>query len=142
MDEEPIATKTSKIKKHLKNHKEAYIFGGGGILIGAMVGGAFVLTRVTGNVAIVDSLKLINWKSLHVSKTIQVALPHRGHPGFVIANNKTGEVWGSIRKAAEEIGCDPGMLRKHLEGLIPDINGQTYTNLGENLGGGIEITAA
>jgi len=142
MEEEPITKEDNKIKKHFKENKVAYIAGSVGVLVGALGGGAFVLTRLSGNVAIVDSLKLINWKSSHISKTIQVALPRRGHPGFIIARNSDGERWGSIKSAAEAIGCNPSLLREHLAGLVPDINGETYTNLGENLGAAVNISAA
>ena len=137
MDEEPIANEDNKIKKHFKTNKVAYITGGVCLLIGAVSGITFVKSQTV----TVDSWKLINWKSLHVSKTTVVQLPARGHRGYAIVNNKTGEVYGSLKKAAEEIGCATTTLRSHLEGALDNIHGETFTNLGENLSSEVSVSA-
>lgn len=112
------------VKTHLQENKKVYIASGVSLVVGAV--GALAFSG--GGTQIVDSFKLINWKSPHTSQTVLV---RRGHPGFIIRCNQTGELFASQRRAAIANGINQGTLSSHLHGKYPDIGGLTFTCLGE-----------
>jgi len=52
----------SEVKNHIRRNKTVYIAGVTGFTIGAMLGLVYQSPR---NIAMIDSFKLINWKSPH-----------------------------------------------------------------------------
>lgn len=122
------------MKNHLRDNKNVYIAATVGVVVGASVA---VLAVKYNNVKVTQTAAqkaLVNWKTtIHQEQITYIELPARGHRGFTILNEKTGEVYGSIKKTADTIGCSPKTLRDHLKGLIDNIDGNTYKNLGENL---------
>lgn len=113
-----------KIKIHFRENKKLYIAGGISLTVG-VVGGAFLTSN---GVQIVDSFKLVNWKSSHESVTVLV---RRGHPGNIVKNLETGELFASQNRAAAMNGINKGEMSKHLRGLQESINGLHFEKLGE-----------
>lgn len=120
------ATRTQKVKDHVKKHKGVYIAGTAGVAVGATA--AIVFTK--SNIQIVDSCKvtLFQWKSPTVNN---VQLVRRGHPGYRIQCNETGESFASIRRTAEALGLNRSHIQEHLKGARESVNGFTFQNLGE-----------
>lgn len=129
-----------QIKNQVKNHKTKYVVAGG-LIVGAVVGGTVVYFKVS-----TDHLKdlvVINAASntfgdvtdstinIDQSMTTIIELVRRGHPGFKIQNIQTGETYASVRRAAELLNISRSALQQHLNGVRPDVNGLTFTNLGE-----------
>lgn len=106
-----------RVKQHFKDNKKVYLVGVGGVFIGALAVGR--------GAQVVDGFKFIHlqYKSPNV---YQVAMSRRGHPGYVITNNLTGEVAASIRRMAELDGRSPTFIRNNLGGENP-----LYSILGE-----------
>jgi len=124
-----MSERREKIKQHFIGHKEAYIAGVSCFIAGVVT--CYVLKNK--QTQVVDSYKLVQYKSPHVSQTI-MAIPPRGNRGNVIVNvNDPDEHYSSIRDAAKQLGVSPAQVRAHLSGKKPLINGETYKNLGENL---------
>jgi len=130
MKEKSMNTKVEKIKNHFKENKKLYI----GLGIGAVVGvaGTIIFKKNDGNQAIVDSFKLVNWKSPHTSQLIQVAIPRRGNSGNAIQCDQTGTIFPSQNLAAKEMDLNAGNLSQQLNGKIPSVNGFTFTKLTES----------
>jgi hypothetical protein len=119
--------KFEQVKIHLKEKKWVYISGAGLFLAGAAAGLAFGQDGI-------QKIELLNIKIASPDNTQNiVVLARRGHPGYKIVCNETGESAASITRMAQLHGIDRMMLSKHLRfpEKFPDINGVTYTNLGE-----------
>ncbi len=129
-----MSERIDKIKAHLKENKVTYFVGAGCLVVGSAVS-FFAFGNGVQNV---DSFKFINWKSSHTSQTIQ--FPTRGQVGHVIVNDRTGDFYGSIREAAEKLGVTRYDLWAHLKGYVDSIDGETFTDLGENLSGEVKIS--
>jgi hypothetical protein len=117
-----------KIKTHLKENKTAYIVGAAGVVAGAVVGGVVVYIVAKSNTA---SISTEIHGNENVVTNIVVNLQRRMHPGYKVACNETGEVFASINRTAEVMGLSPRRVSEQLRGLIPDVNGHTFVNLGE-----------
>ncbi len=113
-----------KVKNHLKENRVTYFVGAGCTVVGVAVG-----VIVFGNgVQIVDSLKLINWKSPHTSQTVLI---RQGHPGYIVRCKETGALFPSQNAAAKAMGINQGSLSQHLAGKFPQAGGHTFECLGE-----------
>lgn len=130
-----------KIKQHFRDNKKVYISIG---ITAVVTAAGTVLLLKYNNVKVTQKASqnaLVNYKPvIHQEQYVTVELPARGHRGFAILNDDTCEVYGSIKKAAADIGCSQKTLRDHLKGLIDNIDGNTYTNLGENLTEQIKVS--
>jgi hypothetical protein len=140
MNKEVIQEKGKAVKTHFKKNKKYYITGAVCFVSGVAV--AIILKQNDVASQKVENIALLNWKPFNfLHQEVIVELPGRGHRGCAIVRNSDGAFWGSINKTAQEIGCSATHLRNHLAGFIPEINGETYTNMGENLSGQVKIAA-
>jgi hypothetical protein len=53
----------------------------------------------------------------------------RGHPGFRILCDETGQTWDSQIKAAADAGTHPIYMSKHVRGEMSDIHGKHYRRI-------------
>ena len=123
-----MSEKTDKIKKHFRDHKEAYITGGVCLVIGAAV--TYLVVKGHADAELDESVKILN-RINGDHNTIVTILERRGHPGNMILCNETGEVFASQNRAAELLGLSATSLSRHLRGDNPHAGGFTFTNLGE-----------
>lgn len=129
-----MSEKTDKIKKHFRDHKEAYITGGVCLVVGAavtylVVKGSDVL-ECDETVTLVNNFQGLFYKS-PITNDITQLVVRRGHPGFMIQCNETKTVFASINQAAKEMGFSAGNISSHLSGKNAHVGGYTFTNLGE-----------
>jgi hypothetical protein len=123
-----MSERIEKVKTHLKENKATYFVGVGGVVVGTAVG-FFSFGR---GVQIVDSFKLINWKSPHTSQTI---LHPQGHLGYKVRDTVTGNLYCSQNSAARALGVNKGIMSGHLNGKFPDVNGHILERVGDYLDG-------
>ena len=122
--------KTKEIKDHFARNKQLYLGLGIGLAVGAGVG--VIAYRTMSLNASVRMIAPVSWKPhLENNQVIIQSLERRGHPGTVVRCNETGETFASIRRASDVLSIDRSMLKRHLEGVMPDINGKTFTALGD-----------
>lgn len=96
-------TRFDNVKNHVRDHKELYIVGGVVVLTLGFVGAPKVIN-------VVDAFKIqVNSPTTNVVTT---ELVRRGHPGTIIKNLETGEVYASISRAAEACGISRAAVRK------------------------------
>jgi hypothetical protein len=138
---EQVVQKIDVVKHHFIENRKVYI--AIGVTTVVAVAGTYFSMK-SHEVKVVQKASqnaLVNWKpTIHQEQYVTVELPARGHRGFAILNDDTCEVYGSIKKAATDIGCSQKTLRDHLKGLIDNIDGNTYTNLGENLSEQVKVS--
>jgi hypothetical protein len=60
-------------------------------------------------------------------------MPAKGHRGNLTLCNELNRGFGSQNEAAKKLGLNPSEVSKQIRGLIPDANGYTFRNLGENM---------
>jgi hypothetical protein len=112
-----------RIKEHLAENKTTYIACAvtGVVCVGAT---ALLMPNNVGfNVAFA-------WKQDVTQSITQTALKTRMHPGIRLRHNETGIEYPSVRYAAELLGLNRGKIYRQLQGQIPDVDGNTFTNLG------------
>lgn len=100
--------KIGKVKQHVKDNKAIYI--GTAVGVAGLVSGAVLSRR---NTAVVLQYKPEN-SPVTLSQVVE--LVRRGHPGKVIRDLQTGEVYASVRRAAEAVGKNPAFVRDNLGG--------------------------
>ena len=129
-----MSEKTDKIKKHFKDHKEAYITGGVCLVVGAAVTYLVIkqdqILESDETVSLINNFQGLFYKS-PITNDITQLVVRRGHPGFLIQCNETKTIFASINQAAKEMGLNAGNLSSHLHGKNPHVGGFTFTNLGE-----------
>jgi len=114
MDHNVSFPDAEKIKGHFRKNKDRYLFFG----LGAVVVLAF---RRPVSIAPV----------FNNSNTVITELSRRGHPGFILKCNETGEVFASIARAADVMGLNRPNVVSHLKGRVPHVGGYTFEMLGE-----------
>jgi len=109
--------KIAEVKQHVSKNKKVYIAATGGVIVGIVVRGTGPeLRQIVGS---------FNYKST-TNNIVTTELTRRGHPGFKILNNLTGEKAASIRRMAEMDDVSRGFIINNTQGGSP-----LYTNLGE-----------
>lgn len=129
-----IQNTTKAVKTHVTKHKTAYLVGGG-VVVGAAAGFAaayYLSSNVTGDISLTAEVN--EGLMVGVNNGTINQLIARGHRGYEILCNETGESWASLRRAAEVADVSVDRMRKHVNGLAADIDGKTYTNVGEYMG--------
>jgi hypothetical protein len=123
-----MSEKLSKIKSHIIENKNIYIASMAGILVGA----AGMKLMTSSQSVNVESWKftLLNWKS-PTNNVVTTTMARRGHPGNMVQCVQTGEVFASVRRAAEVMNLHRRDIFNHLHGEAPDVKGYTFKNLGE-----------
>ena len=126
-----------KIKNHFIKHKEAYIVGGCSILV-AGITCAIMRGKYTSSHQELDSERLrrsepdmtVNTRPLNIfnnkpitSVVTVVEREGRGHTGYIIRCLETGDVYFTQNEAAEALHVWPSIISRHMNGSIPDING-------------------
>lgn len=128
-----------RVKKHFVENKKAYFIGLGGLAIGAL--GTLAYVQKTGVSQRASNTALLQWKpSILQHQEVIIELPARGHRGTVIVDDQTGIVYASIKHAAEELNLNRQNLSEHLRGLQNNVNGKTFTSLGENLSEEVRVS--
>lgn len=116
-------SKIEKLKNHIKTHKEAYITGGVCLVVGAAT--ILIVTKKS------DALIKVTARGIFYKSPITagVVIP-QGHPGYVVQNTSTGEIFMSQAQAAKAVGVQPSVMSSHLNGKTPDVSGYIFERLG------------
>ena len=124
--------KTKEFKDHFARNKQLYLGLGIGLAVGVGAGAGVMAYRTMSLNASVRMIAPVSWKPhLENNQVIIQSLERRGHPGTVVRCNETGETFASVRRASDVLNIHRSMLNRHLAGLKPDINGKTFTTLGD-----------
>lgn len=123
MNEKSVGS-SEKIKNHFRKHKVAYISVGVSVTAGVAVG----LLVGRGQVSI-SNPAMVNYKP--VANTVQVQMVRPGPKSFVVQCVESGQVWPSIRQAAESTKLSPGLISGHLKGKFADVGGFHFIKLDE-----------
>lgn len=127
-----MSEKTDKIKKHFRDHKEAYITGGVCLVVGAAV--TYLVVKgddILANDEVVKFVNIIKGDHNVINQVIEVHMVRPGPKSFVIQCVESQKTWPSMRSAAEDLGINPGKLASHLHGKFPDVNGLHFEKLAE-----------
>ena len=111
-----------KIKTHVKEHKEAYIVGG--ISIVACVG-VWIVARKT-----VEAPRVSNQATqigvVNRSTQVVIEMVERSTPSKPVHLVGTDLYFPSLSEASRKTGHSLPMLSKHINGHIPDLNGDVF----------------
>ena len=130
--------KAKEIKEHFARNKQLYLGLGIGLAVGAGAGAGVTAYRSMSLNASVRMIAPVSWKPhLENNQIIVQSLERRGHPGFVVRCNETGETFASIRRAAEMLNVSRTHIANHLKGDRNQVGGYTFTKLGEAVGSAV-----
>lgn len=107
-----------KVKTHFKEHKEAYIVGGLGVI--ACVG-VWYFSR---NSTVTEVNAQIGLKN-DITKVI-IELPERSTASKPVHLVGTDLYFASLSEASRKTGHSLPMMSKHVNGHIPDLNGDVF----------------
>lgn len=125
-EQEQKVSKRERVVNHLKEHKTTYICAAAGAVVGAAVG-VVVGSSMKSPEAVVETKGIFYKSPVNITQIVE----RRGHPGYVIMCNETGEQFASIRRTAKLLGLNPSHISEHLKDLRPDVKGLTFTLIGE-----------
>ena len=125
MSNAKVVANYQKVKTHFRENKKVYIATAAGVVAGAVS----VMIFGPSQIVLVDSLKLINWKSNHTSQTI-VQLQRRGTLSNFVKDLDTDAIYESQNLAAKALGVSPSCVSQHLRGIRPHLNGHHLTVVG------------
>lgn len=120
-----------EVKKHIANHKRAYIIAGAVVGVAAVgVGGYILGAKTVPKMAetVVSPRQTLNWKPV---QTVEVTIEALGDPGNIIQDVTTGTIYASQNQAAKALGVSNTMVARHLNGLKDSVNGHELVNLGK-----------
>jgi len=118
----------NRIKIHVRKHKTKYTFGAGVAVTGVTV---LIFRRAMPQGGLRNTAFLVFRNRQTVNNVIITQLERRGHPGYIIKCNETGEVFASQARAADAMGINRPNLVSHLNGRLPHTGGYTFERLGE-----------
>lgn len=123
MNKDGAMTKNlEKVKVHFRDNKKLYIGLGIGFVVGAA--GAYILNHTDDGVQMIEgrgnnvSLQNIIAKNVTVVTTY---LEDRTNYAIPIRCKETGEVFGSINRAADLLDLNAGNISRHLKGDAPHV---------------------
>ena len=125
-----------EVKKHIANHKRAYIIAGAVVGVAAVGVGGYILGTKTVPRELETLTKIepkisqsgFVWKS---PPTINITVEALGDPGNIIQDVTTGTIYASQRQAADALGVYPSRVSEHLKGAREHIDGHKLINLGK-----------
>lgn len=127
--------KLDEFKKHVKDHKKAYILVGTGMCIGFGIGVVAtmahtksIMTGVGSTSAQVGDIYQLGYKS---TQTLKVSVSALGDPGNVIQDLTTGIIYASQGQAARELGVSANRISEQLRGVREDAGGHIFKILGK-----------
>lgn len=129
-----------KLKDHIKKHKTLYCSVGTGVVFAGITAivmrdrHAVLQTGADGpDVATVRSL-FFNFFS-HQNETnviTTISRDGRGHPGYITRWIEGMIDYETQGLAAKEHGIKPNVMTLHIQGRIPDVNGQHFARVAVN----------
>ena len=140
-EQEAKTTKIKKLKKHIRENRKTYITGGVCLITGAVTMLAYLVKhgyavsddeiRAIENRWYTDAYKL-QWKpeTTNITQVISKYGNKLGRPGTPVYDLTDGHRYETIGLAAQDMGYDYNMFRKHLmEGTTVD--GHKFIRLNE-----------
>lgn len=116
----------NKIKEHWNNHKEKYLIGATALSTGIAIGLAIQIRNMT----VQGEAVAMNNALININPTANAVVVPQGHPGYVVQNVETGEIFMSQGQAARAYGIPPSVVSAHLNGHYDDAGGHTLRRLG------------
>lgn len=120
---------STKIKTHLKKHKEAYIVGGVSLTVGVGVG-YFLHKHGYENDAIVNNIQNVVSPVFNNTNTNTNTVNFGGYSRKLVKCVDTGQIWESVKDASAAAGVQPAVMSRHLNGHSNDIKGKLYEIIG------------
>ena len=137
MEEQEVKTsKIKKLKKHVRENKEKYIYLTTGVVAGVI--GTLVYCLKTGkfsDVNINDGVSVqgetVEIGNIIYQKTISRHGFDIGRPGMPVIDLTTGEGYMSCALVAKDLGASPSQVSDHLHGRRAHVNGHTLKLVGD-----------
>ena len=113
-----------KIKKHIEEHKEAYVVGGVCLLIGAAGSGLIISNRSFSEISLVQKVKQIGIGNR--ANAIMINMLERSTPSKPVHLVGTSLYFDSLSEAARQTGHSLAQISRNVNGHIPDVGGDVF----------------
>lgn len=111
-----------KVKTHVQTHKTVYIVGATCLTLGVLGGVALVRT---GDISVIGDNNQVVGKAKTVNQVV-VELIERSTPSKPVHLVGTNLYFNSLSEAARETGHSLSKLSRHVNGHLPDLNGDVF----------------
>lgn len=111
-----------QVKTHFRENKKVYIVGGACLAVGVLAGVAFVRT---GDISVSGNHNQVVGKAKTVNQ-VMVHMVERSTPSKPVHLVGTNLYFNSLNEAARETGHSLSKLSRHVNGHIPDLNGDVF----------------
>ena len=115
-------SKFDKVKTHVQTHKTVYIVGAVCLTVGVLGGVALVRT---GDISVIGDNNQVVGKAKTVNQVV-VELIERSTPSKPVHLVGTNLYFNSLSEAARETGHSLSRLSRHVNGHLPDLNGDVF----------------
>ncbi len=105
---------------HVNENRHIYLGVAGGIVVGAA---SVIVFRG-------DRPSIVNTVAPVISPVFHNTVNMGGHMSKIVKNNETGQLWGSVTEAANDLGVTIPTLSRHLNGHRDNVLGHTYSIIG------------
>jgi hypothetical protein len=111
-----------KVKTHVKTYKTTYIVGATCLTIGVLSGIALIRTV---DISVVGNNNQVVGKAKNVTQVV-VEMVERSTPSKPVHLVGTNLYFNSLNEAARETGHSLSKLSRHINGHLPDIDGDVF----------------
>lgn len=112
-----------KVKGHFKRHKNKYITGGVVALAGAT---CYYIGRRTGGVKTIPTINNIVSPVFNNNNNVNMG----GYSHKLVKCLETGQIWETVKDAAEAAGVSVPLMSKHVNGKCEHVKGNHYEIIG------------
>jgi hypothetical protein len=116
-------SKVQKIKQHIKDNKKVYIASAGCLAVG-VIGGILISTRSNSGTQIMQTVNQIGFRNT-ANPTI-INLVENSTPSKPVHLVGTDLYFNSLNDCAKKTGHHLSQLSKHINGKLPDLNGDVF----------------
>jgi hypothetical protein len=126
-----------KIKAHVGRHKTVYFLGAGitvagitcFIMRGRLAGLGYAGPDTATKIVFERPLFLFSNRNKVINVVAVTARDGRGHPGYLVVCEETGDIFLSQIGAAVWAGVSDAIMSLHIRGKLPDVNGLHFKRL-------------
>jgi hypothetical protein len=115
-----------KIKQHVVANKPAYIAGISCLTVGVLVGAACKNRPINFNNTVAPIFNNTASPVIENANTTTLG----GYAHKLVRCNESGQIWETLKEAADSISVSPSTLSKHVNGHTDHVYGSTFSIVG------------
>jgi len=125
-------TRVQRVKRHIRDHKETYVVGAIGLLVGAATA-VLLMNKRSDDIDIEQGGSIVDSPHAMISNAVlMLEAPRRkGHPGYIIFDHGARVGYASLNECAKALHINRGELSKLAAGRPANLNGYDLEIMGD-----------